>query len=116
MQAFDLTTLLARLQQTERAYLEFLRVPALSLGVYRLQVGQSDRQQPHTEDEVYYVVAGKAKFRAAGEVRAVAPGDVLFVKRLEEHRFFDILEDLTTLVFFAPAEGTSSATETPPAH
>jgi mannose-6-phosphate isomerase-like protein (cupin superfamily) len=77
------------------------------MGVYQLQAGQEDRQRPHTEDEVYFVVSGRAQFRAGSEVRAVEPGTILFVERLVEHRFFDIAEELTVLVFFAPAEGSA---------
>lgn len=106
MQTFELTNLLAQRDQSGKAYLEFLRVPALSMGVYHLRAGQYDPQQPHTEDEVYYVVSGRARFQAGQQVQDVAPGSILFVERLVEHRFFDIAEDLTVLVFFAPAEGS----------
>jgi mannose-6-phosphate isomerase-like protein (cupin superfamily) len=107
MQTFDLKRLLAERERTDKAWLEFLRVPALSLGVYHLKAGQADPQQPHSEDEIYYVVAGQAKFRSGEEVRDVGPGTLLFVPQFEEHRFFNIAEDLTALVFFAPAEGSS---------
>ena len=104
MQHFSLSSTLAQMTAEQRAYLEFLRVPAMSMGVYRLGPGEVDRQQPHTEDEAYFVIAGRAKFVCAGEVRDVAAGDVLFVERDVEHRFLDIAEELTLLVFFAPAE------------
>jgi mannose-6-phosphate isomerase-like protein (cupin superfamily) len=106
MRAFDLDVLLAERERAGKAWLEFLRVPSLSMGVYHLEAEQEDRQQPHTEDEVYYVVAGRAKFRAGDEVKVAGPGSILFVERLVEHRFFDITENLTVLVFFAPAEGS----------
>jgi mannose-6-phosphate isomerase-like protein (cupin superfamily) len=106
MMYYDLGQVLTQREQAGRAYLEFLRVAALSAGVYHLQAGQNDPQQPHTEDEVYFVVGGRARFRAAGEVRSVEAGAVLFVEKGVEHRFFDITEDLTVLVFFAPAEGS----------
>ena len=47
-----------------RSYLEFLRVPAMSAGVYVLPAGAPDPQQPHHQDEIYYVVRGKAKMRS----------------------------------------------------
>ena len=106
MHAFRISDLLAERSSTGRSYLEFLRVPALSMGVYHLPTGDTDRQQPHAEDEVYYVVSGRAAFVAAGERRDVRPGDVLFVEKHVDHRFVDITEDLTLLVFFAPAEGS----------
>ncbi len=105
MQAFDLNSVLAA-RDKDRAWLEFLRVPSLSAGVYCLRAGQEDPQRPHTEDEVYYVLAGRASFRAGDEKQTVGPGTLLFVQRAIEHRFYDIVENLTVLVFFAPAEGS----------
>jgi mannose-6-phosphate isomerase-like protein (cupin superfamily) len=110
-QAFRLDELLAARSSAGRAYLEFLRVPALSLGVYHLRAGDADGQQPHDEDEVYYVVSGRARFTAAGRRRDVGPGDVLYVGKHVEHRFVDVTEDLTLLAFFAPAEGTAAQPE-----
>ena len=107
-QAFDLAELLARRAAANSSYLEFLRRGSLSVGLYVLAKGALDPQQPHGEDEVYYVVGGRARFRAGAEDRAVAAGATLFVAAGLEHRFHDIEEDLTVLVFFAPAEGTAA--------
>ena len=79
-------------------------MPSLSVGLYVLPAGGTDGQRPHAEDEVYYVVGGRARFRAGDDGRAVAPGAVLFVAAGVDHRFYDIAEELTLLVFFAPAE------------
>jgi mannose-6-phosphate isomerase-like protein (cupin superfamily) len=76
------------------------------MGLYRLKAGEADEQQPHTEDEVYLVLGGKASFRAGDEQQLVAAGTLIYVERNVEHRFCDIVEDLTVLVFFAPAEGS----------
>lgn len=108
MHAFDLDRLLADRDAAGRSYLEFLRVASLSVGVYHLKAGQPDLQRPHTEDEVYHVIRGAARFRAGAEEVAVGPGSVLYVPRLEAHRFLDITEDLTVLVFFAPPEGSAA--------
>jgi quercetin dioxygenase-like cupin family protein len=108
MKCFDLGHILTRREEMGRPYLEFLRVHALSMGVYHLKAGQADPQQPHTEDEVYYVLNGRGLFRAGQEIQPVHPGAVLLVERDIEHRFFDITEDLTLLVFFAPAEGSQA--------
>jgi len=87
-----------------KLYREFLRVPALSAGLYVLPAGAGDPQGPHHEDEMYYVVRGKARFIAAGEDREISGGSVLFVAAEVEHRFYNIQEELVVLVFFAPAE------------
>ena len=76
----------------------------MSVGVYVLAAGASDPQTPHLEDEVYYVVRGRGKFRRATEELSADPGDVLFVPAREPHHFHSIEEDLVLLVVFAPAE------------
>jgi len=85
-------------------YLEFLRVPAMSAGVYVLAAGSIDRQTPHKQDELYYVVQGKARMRAGDQDQSVTRGSLIFVPAHIEHRFYDIEQDITVLVFFAPAE------------
>jgi mannose-6-phosphate isomerase-like protein (cupin superfamily) len=107
MQSFEFSDQIRKAQQAGKDSLEFLRVPALSLSTYRLAAGGLDLQQPHTEDEVYYVVRGHARFKAGSNDCAVAPGTVLFVEANVEHRFHSITEDLELLVVFAPAKGTN---------
>lgn len=87
-----------------KTYLEFLRVPAMSAGVYVLPKGGTDSQKPHHEDEMYYVVRGRARMQIGSDHTEVRAGSVLFVEAELEHRFYDIEEDLEVLVFFAPAE------------
>jgi len=87
-----------------KLYLEFLRVPAMSAGVYVLPKGGMDLQKPHREDEMYYVVRGRARMQIGSEHAEVSNGTVIFVEAEAEHRFYDIQEELEVLVFFAPAE------------
>ena len=61
---FDLGLLGEQRSASAKAYLEFLRAPAMSAGIYVLAPGQTDRQRPHREDELYYVVRGRARMRA----------------------------------------------------
>ena len=95
-----------RPQDGDRAkpYREFLRVPSMSAGVYVLPAGAIDAQMPHHEDEVYYVIRGRARFTAGSEDHEVSAGSVIFVAAEVGHRFYDIAEDLAVLVIFSPAE------------
>ena len=102
-QVFDVNKIKAQLSGQSVEYKEFLRVPTLSCGIYRLPAGSDDMQSPHDEDEVYYVVEGKARMMQADNMIDVTPGTVLFVKATETHSFFEIQEDMTLLVFFAAA-------------
>lgn len=104
MQAYELAQLISQRQASNKLYLEFLNVPDLSVGLYVLSAGGTDPQSPHTEDEVYYVVSGRAQIIVAEENREVRAGSVVYVKKNVAHHFHSIEEELTILVFFAPAE------------
>src|SRR4030095_16581576 len=104
MQAFELAQLVSQRELSKKLYLEFLKVPDLSMGLYILPAGGTDPQSPHTEDEVYYVVSGRAKILVAEENRDVQAGSIVYVEKNVAHRFHSIEEELTLLVFFAPAE------------
>ena len=105
---FHVDELLARKRGMTSPYLEFLRVPTLSCGLYTLKAGAKDLQGPHDEDEVYLVLSGRGRLRVNGAEQAVERGTLLFVRATSEHSFFEIEEDTTLLVFFAsggPSEG-----------
>lgn len=104
MNAFTLTKLLATREHLGDLYHEFLRVPSMCAGVCQLTAGATDPQEQHTEDELYYIVQGKALLKVGNEDIPVEPGSLVFVAAHIEHRFHTITEDLTAHVFFAPAE------------
>jgi mannose-6-phosphate isomerase-like protein (cupin superfamily) len=83
-------------------YVDFLASDKLSVGLAVWPAGKPDRQKPHREDEVYYVISGRGKIKVDGEDRPVKPGSMVFVATGVEHRFHDIEEDLRVLVFWAP--------------
>jgi quercetin dioxygenase-like cupin family protein len=91
--------------QDPNHWVEQLRVADLSVGTYSIPAGGVDDQEPHTEDEIYVVTAGRAVLRASSGSAPVGPGSVVFVAAGEEHRFTDVTEDFAACVVFAPAEG-----------
>jgi mannose-6-phosphate isomerase-like protein (cupin superfamily) len=105
--AHDLAELVDRQARLSDPYVEFIRHPDISVGLYVLPAGAIDRQSPHGEDEVYYVVEGRGRITVGKEVREVSPGSVVHVARTVPHRFHDIVEDMHILVVFAPAEGSA---------
>ena len=105
MDAWEYNDVEAARAAAGRLYHEFLRVPDLSAGLYVLEAGATDPQSPHTEDELYYVVAGRGVVTVGDETRPVVPGSLVFVAAGVPHRFHDIAERLELLVVFGPAEG-----------
>jgi mannose-6-phosphate isomerase-like protein (cupin superfamily) len=108
VETFEAADLEAARDELERRtgdlYLEFLRRDSMSCGLYVLEAGAADPQEPHQQDEVYAVLSGRGRLLVDGDDRPVGPGSVAFVARTVPHRFHDLTERLSVLVFFAPAE------------
>ena len=99
----NLDELLVAQRAAGEPWLEFIRVADLRAGLYVLAPGAWDHQTPHEEDEIYYVVAGRATFEAGLDRREAVPGSLIYVSAHQDHRFTDIVEELRVLVFFAGA-------------
>lgn len=104
MKAFRLDELEVERLANDGAYLQFLRERNMSVGLYALDAGQSDPQQPHRQDEVYFVVSGRASITVGTETTAVARGSVVYVPAGVPHKFHHITEDLKVMVVFSPPE------------
>ena len=108
MDVFEMSDLLSQRTDLGQLYLEFFKAPTMSLGVYELAAGSVDPQQPHTEDEVYFVVQGRGEVRIDDADSEIGPGSVIFVAAGVEHRFHSVQEDLKLLVVFAPPRGSGA--------
>ena len=108
MEIFKLDNLVASRSKLNKPYLEFLQVPSLSVGLYVLSAGAVDPQLPHADDEVYHIISGRGFIQVGTESRAIQAGTVLYVEANVEHRFHEIAEDLTILVFYAHANTQTS--------
>jgi|TARA_B100000809_G_scaffold259993_2_gene306094 mannose-6-phosphate isomerase-like protein (cupin superfamily) len=106
MDVFDLKDLLKEHADSGERSLRFMFRDALSMSLYILPAGADDLQQPHTEDEVYYVLSGNATWVVGDETRLVSEGAVIYVDRHIPHKFIDITEELKLLVIFAPPYGS----------
>ena len=73
--------------------------PGLEIGVYVLVAPEPDRQQPHEDDEVYYVLEGRGMLDVEGETVELQEGHAVFVPAHAEHRF-SAYELLSLLVVF----------------
>lgn len=96
-----------RRAQTAGPWVSLFATTTLQMGRYTLAKDGVDEQTPHARDEVYVVLAGKAKLEAGGASRAMVAGDAVFVPARVPHRFVEIEEDLDILVFFSAARAPS---------
>jgi mannose-6-phosphate isomerase-like protein (cupin superfamily) len=111
-QTAELEGMIAQARASSDSYApEVLRSELLSVGLYVVPAGGPDDQNPHAEDEVYYVVRGRAKIRVGDDDHPVQPGTVLFVPARAVHYFHDISEELILVVFWAPPERSVGKTQ-----
>ena len=82
-------------------YFNLLDVDSMHSGIYSLPAGGIDRQQPHTQDDVYFVKSGEGQIRILHHDYHVEPGSIVFVPAFAPHRFHSITKDLKTLVFLS---------------
>ncbi len=104
MDIYKISDQAARRKASAADYLELFRERSMSAGVYLLPKDAFDPQQPHNEDEMYYIVSGRGRFKCGDEDVEIQAGEAIFVAKGVEHRFHDIVEDMTIVVVFAPPE------------
>jgi mannose-6-phosphate isomerase-like protein (cupin superfamily) len=84
-------------------------VTALSHGTMSVELYAPvglDKQGPHAQDELYFIVAGRGEIVIADERHAFAPGDAFFVAAGIPHRFASFTDDFATwAVFWGPPGG-----------
>lgn len=98
---FGLDEVLGKRAELARPYHEFFHGRRFKTAVYVLPEGSVDQQQPHGEDELYVVLAGRARFQIDGHDHAVTRGSMIFVPANAVHRFHAIEQRLELLVVFA---------------
>ena len=102
MTRFSTTELFERLdEEADRDHFEVLKEESMTVEVGRYSASKSAPKNPHTGDEINYIISGSGMARVEDETYPVEPGDVVFVKEGLEHDFFNIEEDITTLIVLA---------------
>lgn len=98
---FELHDLMSKLEKEGSYFLEFLKVRDLEAGIIVLRPGENDRQEPHSADELYYVIEGSGFVELDKNKRPVKNGSIIFVPARMRHRFYGNKEDLVILYMFA---------------
>ena len=98
---FELQELVSRLEKEGGYFLDFLKVRDLEAGIIVLHPGEEDTQEPHSADELYYVIEGSGFIELGRSKRPVKKGSIVFVPAKMHHRFYGNREDLVVLYMFA---------------
>ena len=100
MDALNIEATRRRLEAAGGGYEIVHESPGLEIGVYVLVAPEPDRQQPHADDEVYVVLAGRGVLEVEGDAVEVSEGKAAFVPAGADHRFTGY-EGLSVLVVFS---------------
>lgn len=91
------------LLQSKQEFIELFKHGTLSVEIYKPH--KTDKQTPHTRDEVYIIISGSGEFINGNDRTDFTAGDFLFVPAGVEHRFINFSEDFCTWVIFYGPEG-----------
>jgi mannose-6-phosphate isomerase-like protein (cupin superfamily) len=94
---FELNKLLSELDGQGGYFIDFISARGIEAGVIRLHAGQNDTQEPHSVDEVYYVIEGSGFIKLDGKEHQISEGTCIFVPAKADHRFHGNKQDLVIL-------------------
>lgn len=98
---FELHDLVRQLEKEGGYFLDFLKVRDLEAGIIVLHPGEKDTQEPHSADELYYVIEGSGIIELGKSKKSVRKGSIIFVPAGMHHKFYGNKEDLVVLYVFA---------------
>jgi mannose-6-phosphate isomerase-like protein (cupin superfamily) len=100
----DVTEMMPPESTIGRRYAEPFKHGTMRLGYYAPR--GHDPQQPHEQDELYFIEAGTGTFVCDEERSTFGPGDALFVPAHAIHRFEEFTDDFAAwVVFWGPQGG-----------
>jgi mannose-6-phosphate isomerase-like protein (cupin superfamily) len=94
---FELKDLLSELNGSY--FTDFITTKGIQAGIIRLHPNEKDTQEPHSVDEVYYVIEGSGFIKLNDKNYSIKQGTCIFVPAGMEHRFHGNTQDL--LIFYA---------------
>jgi mannose-6-phosphate isomerase-like protein (cupin superfamily) len=78
-------------------FIDFVNTKDIEAGIISLHPGEKDLQQPHSVDEIYYVIEGFAYIEIEGISKAIKEKDIIFIPAKSRHRFYGNNQDLVVL-------------------
>ena len=95
-QIFDLDTFLSNFPKS-RYFIDVMDTPTMTVGIINLKKDHEDTQQPHTSDEIYYIISGRGTIEIDGIKNEVNPGKIIYIPKKIHHSFHAISNELIVL-------------------
>jgi len=97
---FDLTSYLGKIKKSSSYFYTFINKSSLTAGLLLLQPGEKDTQEPHDNDEIYYVISGDGFLKIKNKDYKISKDKIFFVEKNVDHYFHGNSKELKVLYFF----------------
>ena len=98
---FDTNEYLKKIKNNDDGFFHtFLNKRSLAAGILFLKPGERDIQEPHDNDEIYYIISGDGFLKINKKDYRISKGKAFFVAKNVKHNFFGNTKELTVLYFF----------------
>ena len=94
---FESKELVSQLNDKGGYFIDFVTTKDIEAGIICLHPGEKDLQEPHSVDEIYYVIEGFAYIEIEGRSKAIKERDIIFIPAKSRHRFHGNNQDLVVL-------------------
>lgn len=93
--------ILKKLDASGNWFYSFMSKGSMDAGILRLMHKETDPQDPHTNDELYFVIKGNGFIRIESKDIPIKPGSIIFVPARKKHHFHGNSDELQVLYVFA---------------
>ena len=97
---FAVDEYIKKLRKDDAYFHTFINRDSLAVGVLILQPGEKDTQEPHENDEVYFILNGDGFLKINDKDYAISKNRVYFVAKNIEHYFHGNSKEIVALYFF----------------
>jgi mannose-6-phosphate isomerase-like protein (cupin superfamily) len=97
---FNINEYIEKIKQNDFYFHTFINKESLAAGVLVLQPGESDTQEPHESDELYFILKGDGFLKIKNIDHSVSENKMYYVGKNIEHFFYGNSKELVVLYFF----------------
>ncbi len=89
-----------KIKKSSSYFYTFINRDSLAAGILVLQAGEKDTQEPHDNDEVYYIISGDGFLKIKDKDYGISKDKLFFVAKGVDHFFHGNKTELKVLYFF----------------
>ena len=97
---FEIDTFLSNIPKSQY-FIDIINTSTMEVGIINLKKEQEDTQQPHSSDEIYYVISGSGTIEMDGIKKEVNPGKIIYIPKKIRHSFHANSNELVVLYILA---------------